>query len=412
VHAAPAILALLFVCSGPAHAHSEAATRQFKSGASAFQAGDYRTALTAFEAALAQGMSTPALHFNIGVAAYRVGNYGRAETAFKEVANTPSMAGLAYYNLGLVELKRNDPTAASQWFSRVASATEDARLRELAVAQLGDRQAPARPHAWFGYAGFGIGHDDNVALISNSDVLGISDRADNFAEAQFAISTPVGESWRVDGSATAVDYQNLDNFDQLGLQGGARYRWLFDDWVNDAGVQLAYTSLDGSGFENRRAVFIQTGRDLLPDVYMRARYRFSDIDGLGEYRGVSGRRHELSAALDWTQADWAFTFGYQLEIGDYQDEALSATRHQLSFDAEYSFATDWTLLGEASRRHSSYDTAANGNEQRTELALSLSRALSSRWQLFVRYAYANNDADAREYDYTGNRFSAGLEVTL
>ncbi len=357
-------------------------------------------------------MSTPALHFNIGVAAYRVGNYGRAETAFKEVANTPSMAGLAYYNLGLVELKRNDPTAASHWFSRVATATEDKRLQELAAAQLGDRQSPARTHAWFGYAGFGIGHDNNVALVSNANVLGISDRADNFAEAQFSVSTPLGESWRVDGSVMAVDYLKLDSFDQIGLQSGARYRWLFDDWVNDAGVQLAYTTLDGSGFETRRALFIQTGRDLLPDVYMRGRYRFSDIDGLGEFRGVSGRRHELSAALDWTRADWAFTFGYQLEIGDYQDNSLSATRQQLSVDAEYSFATDWTLLAEASRRNSNFDSATNGNEHRTELALSLTRTLTSRWQVFVRYGYTNNDAEAREYDYTGQRISAGVEATL
>jgi len=357
-------------------------------------------------------MSTPALHFNIGVAAYRVGDYGRADTAFKEVANTPSMAGLAYYNLGLVELKRNDPTAASHWFSRVATATEDKRLRELAAAQLGDRQTPARTHAWFGYAGFGIGYDDNVALVSNSDVLGISDRADNFAEAQFSVSMPLGDSWRLDGSVMAVDYQDLDNFDQIGLQTGARYRWLFDDWINDAGAQLSYTTLDGAGFENRRALFIQTGRDLLPDLYMRGRYRFSDIDGLGEFRGVSGQRHELSAALDWTRADWAFTFGYQLEIGDYQERLLSATRHLLSADAEYSFATDWTFLAEASRRHSSYDSDINGNEQRTELALSLTRTLTSRWQVFLRYAYTNNDADAPEYDYTGNRLSAGVEATL
>jgi tetratricopeptide (TPR) repeat protein len=412
LRAAPAILALLFVCSSPAHAHSEAATQQFRLGSSAFQAGDYRAALSAFEAALAQGMSTPALHFNIGVAAYRLGNYGRAEIAFNEVANTPSMAGLAYYNLGLLELKRNDPTAASRWFSRVETATEDTRLRELAAAQLGDRQAPAPAHAWFGYASFGIGHDDNVALVSNSDVLGISDRADNFAEAQFSLNTPIGDSWRLDGGVMLVDYQDLDNFDQLGLQFGARYRWLLDDWTNDAGIQLAHTLLDGSGFESRRALFIQTGRDLLPDVYMRARYRFSDIEGLDEFRGLSGRRHELGGSVDWSRAEWNFSVGYQFEIGDYRDKSLSATRHQLSFDAEYSFATDWTLLAEASRRRSRYDSDTNGTEQRTELGLALTRTLTSRWQVFLRYAYTNNQADARDYDYTGNRISAGVEATL
>ncbi|GFE81941.1 hypothetical protein GCM10011487_39410 [Steroidobacter agaridevorans] len=413
LHAASAILALLFVSSAPAFAYSEAATQQFRSGSTAFQAGDYQKALSAFESALAQGMSTPALHFNIGVAAYRVGNYARAETAFKEVANTPAMAGLAYYNLGLVELKRNDSAAANRWFSRVEGATEDARLRQLAAAQLGDVQPAAPTRQWVGYAGFGVGHDDNVALVSNSDVLGISDKADNFAEAQLAFSTPLGESsWRLDAGAMLVDYQDLDSFDQAGLQGGARYRWQLADWTNDAGVQLGYTTLDGSGFESRRAVFIQTGRELRADLYVRGRYRFSDIDGLEEFDGLTGRRHELGAFLDWTRADWDFSFGYRFEIGDYDDDSLSATRHELSFDAEYGFATDWSLLAEASRRRSDYDSDINGNEQRTELALGLTRILTSRWQVFLRYAYTNNDADAAAYDYTGNRFTAGIEATL
>lgn len=411
-HAASLILALLFVCIDPALAYSEAATQQFRSGSTAFQTGDYKAALAAFESALAQGMSTPALHFNIGVAAYRLGNYSRAETAFKEVANTPAMAGLAYYNLGLVELKRNDSAAASRWFSRVAEATEDARLRQLAAAQLGDVQPAAPERKWIGYAGFGAGYDDNVALVSNSDVLGISDKADNFVEAQLAFSTPLGESWRLDAGAMLVDYQDLSAFDQAGLQGGVRYRWQLDDWTNDAGVQLAYTTLDGSGFETRRALFIQTGRELRSDLYVRGRYRFSDIDGLGEFDGLTGRRHELGAFADWTLADWDFTLGYRLEIGDYDDDSLSATRHELRADAEYSFAADWSFLAEASRRRSDYDSDTNGNEQRTEFALGLTRTLTSRWQVFVRYEYTNNDADAAEYDYSGNRFTAGVEATL
>ncbi|MFC4313471.1 tetratricopeptide repeat protein [Steroidobacter flavus] len=403
---------MLFVCSGTASAYSDEAGRQFRAGSTAFQAGDYSKALAAFESALAQGMSGPALHFNIGVAAYRAGNYGRAEAAFKEVANTPAMAGLAYYNLGLVELKRNDPDAATRWFARVEAATQDAKLRQLAAVQLGEVESPATARTWFGYAGFGIGHDDNVALVSNSDVLGISDSADNFAEAQFALSMPLGDVWRIDGNVNAVDYQDLDSFDQLGAQVGGRYRWNVGDWINDAGVQVAHTLLDGSSFESRRALFVQTRRTLRSDLTLHGRYRFNDIDGHDEFRGLSGRRHELSAALDWMQAAWDFRFGYLLEIGDYDDNTLSATRHELSFDAESEFARDWTILFEASRRHSSYDDNTNGKEQRTELGVALTRTLTSRWQAFLRYAYTNNDADASEFDYTGNRLTAGIEATL
>ncbi len=357
-------------------------------------------------------MSGPALHFNIGVAAYRAGNYARAEAAFKEVANTPAMAGLAYYNLGLVELRRNNPDAASRWFARVETVTEDPKLRQLASAQLGEFDSPTPQHTWFGYASFGVGHDDNVALVANSDVLGISDSADNFAEAQFALSLPIGDSWRIDGSASMVDYQDLDSFDQLGVQMGGRYRWMLGDWINDAGAQIGHTMLDGSSFESRRAVFIQTGRELRADLTLRGRYRFNDIDGHNEFRGLTGRRHELGATLDWIKADWDFRFGYQIEIGDYDDHTLSATRHELRFVAESEFATDWIALIEASRRRSDYDDHTNGNEQRTDLGLALTRTLTPRWQMFVRYGYTNNDADASEFNYSGNRISAGVEATL
>jgi tetratricopeptide (TPR) repeat protein len=405
-------LALLFVCSAPAHSYTAEAERHFRAGSSAFQAGDYAKALAAFESAVAQGMSGPALHFNIGVAAYRAGNYARAEIAFKEVANTPAMAGLAYYNLGLLELKRNDPTAARRWFARVEGATEDPKLRQLAAAQLGEFEPPPPARLWAGYASFGIGQDDNVALVSSSDVLGISDTADNFAEAQFALGTPLGDSWRIDGGLTFVDYQDLSSFDQLGLQGSGRYRWIVGDWINDAGAQLAHTRLDGASFETRHALFIQTSRELRPDVTVRGRYRFSAFDGHNEFSGLSGRRHELGASLNWLQAAWDLRVGYQLEIGDYDDESLSATRHELTFDAESEFATDWSVLIEASRRRSSYDDATNGNEQRTELALAFTRTLTARWQVFLRYGYTNNDADAPQFNYTGNRISAGVEASL
>lgn len=355
-------------------------------------------------------MSGPAVHFNIGVAAYKLGRYDRAETAFKEVARTPPMAGLAYYNLGLVELRRNNSAAATEWFSRVEQATTDEKLRALASARLTDARPVVAERPWFGYASFGIGHDDNVALLSNSDVLGISDSADNFAEAQVAVSYPLAAAWRLDAGAMAVDYQDLDAFDQLGFQGGGRYRWAAGDWTDDVGLQLTHTLLDGANFESRQSLQFQTSSDLRPDLYLRARYRFSNVKGYDEYRGLSGQRHEAGASLDWTQGEWDIGGEYGLEIGDYDDPTLAATRHQLRLSVERTFASDWIGLFEISRRHSRYD--ASGSEDRSELSLAVTRVLSARWNLVLRNTYTDNDADVSEFNYRGNRLSLGIEATL
>lgn len=357
-------------------------------------------------------MSGPAVHFNIGVAAFRLGRYSEAESAFKEVARTPTMAGLAYYNLGLVAARQGDTSAATRWFLMVEQATEDERLRGLAATQLGELAPPPPDRNWLAYASLGAGYDDNVALVSSADVLGISGTADSFAEAQLAISAPLSQPWRFDAGLSYVDYQDLDSFDQLGVNGGGRYRWESGDWKHDVGLQLTYTTLDGEGFENRRTLLLQTTTQVLDDARLRVRYRFNDIDGMNEFSGLTGRRHDAAARITWARQSWDFGAEYQFDVGDYDDSTLSATRQRLSVEIEHTFSAGWAVSFEASQRHSDYDLASNGSEDRTELSLSLSKTFSDRWRLILRHAYTDNAADESEFDYRGNRFSAGFEATM
>jgi hypothetical protein len=357
-------------------------------------------------------MSGPAIHFNIGVASYRLGHYSQAERAFREVARTPAMAGLAYYNLGLVAIGQGDTKAAVRWFSMVEQTTEEERLRDLAATQLAALAPPPPDRNWVGYAAVGAGYDDNVALVSNSDVLGISGTEDSFAEAQLAFSAPLTQPWRVDAGLSYIDYQDLDSFDQLGVNGGARYRWEIGDWAHDVGLQLSYTMLDGEGFENRHTLLLQTTRHVLGDARLRLRYRFNDIDGLGDFSGLSGQRHEAGARITWTRPTWDFGAEYQIDVGDYDDSSLSATRHRLGLELQRSFSTGWAVMLEGSLRHSEYDLASNGTEDRTEVALSLSKPIGDRWRVILRHAYTENSADRSEFDYRGNRISAGFEAMM
>jgi Flp pilus assembly protein TadD len=404
-----AIAALL--CHVPAFAQTDAATRHFKSGGSAFAEQNYDAALTAFEAALAEGMSGPAIHFNIGVAAFRLGRYSRARAAFEQVARTPAMAALAHYNLGLVSLREGDSDEAVRWFSAAERESSDERLRELAAARLTELLPQAANRDWIGYAAFGAGYDDNVALVADADVLGFSGKEDSFAELQLALSAPLGRPWRLDAGLALVDYHELDSFDQLSVHGGGYYRLAAGDWMNQAGLQLAYTTLDGEGFENRRTLALQTSSEVRPDWLLRARYRFNDIEGLNEFGGLSGYRHEASARLAWNQEPWRLGIEYQFDASDYDDGVLSATRHQLGVDLQRTLYDGWAVLLEATRRHSRYDEGT-GAEDRTQLALAMSKTLTAQWRLVIRYDHTDNDSDLAEFNYAGNRISAGVEATL
>ena len=383
----------------------------FQSGRLAFEAQDYAKALEAFEAAAAAGLTGPAIHFNIGVAAFRLGNLARAEAAFKEAARTPTMAALAHYNLGLIARRRSDDTEAARWFAFAEKEAGDERLRSLASAQLATEQ-PAPTRNWVGYAALAAGYDDNVALIANSDVLGVSGTSDGFAELQLAASAPLDGPWRFDAGLFRVDYLDLDQFDQMSLQGGGRYRFDLGSWASEAGVQVGYITLDGEGFETLQTLLLQSSTQLSADWQLRARYRFSNIDGMNQFEGLTGRRHDLGLKAAWQAQPWSFGIEYRYENSDYDDTSLSASQQQLGVELRRALPADWTLAVEALRRHTRYDLASNGIEDRTEFSLAATKSLTSRWRMVVRYSYADNAADLNLYDYRRNRVSAGVEALL
>jgi hypothetical protein len=390
-------------------AHSPAALQQFEIGKQAFAAQDYASALVAFEAAAAAGMSGPAVQFNIGVCAYRTGRWSRAESAFREAASTPEMAALAHYNLGLVALAESKQDAAARWFGMAEREAGDERLKSLATARLAQLPPPPERN-YLAYGSLALGYDDNVALVSSGDVLGVSGTEDTFAELQIAGAAPLRGPWRLDGGVVLLNYLDLDAFDQLNLNAGARYRMPLGDWDGEAGLQLSYATLDGEGFENKRMLVLQASRSLSEEWRLRARYRFSDIDGLQGFGGLDGRRHEIGLRGIWRRDSWDVTVHYRFDSSEHDDVTLSFDRHRLGIDVQRELDENWTVQASLSHDRSRYDVAAIGSEERSEVELTVGRDLGSRWRAVARYAYADNRADLPEFDYGRNRVSASIEA--
>jgi tetratricopeptide (TPR) repeat protein len=366
--------------------------------------------LNAFEGAVAAGMTGPAVHFNIGVCAFKLGRWERADAAFREAARTPEMAQLAHYNLGLVALGAGESDEAARWFAQVERGASDERLKSLAAAQMAQLPSPPERN-WLAFGSLAAGYDDNVALVSGSDVLGVSGTDDTFSELQLFGAAPLAGNWRFDGGVVLLDYLDLDNFDQLSLNAGGRYRMSLREWTGEAGLQVTYGTLDGDGFESKRMLLLQATRPLPDDWRLRVRYRFSDIDGLDGFSGLDGTRHEFGLRGLWRRGSWDVTLTYRFDKTDYADEALSFDRHQLSVDTEYELDANWTVQAGLAHDRSKYTETANGSEERTEISFAVNREFGSQWRAFVRYAFADNQADRPEFDYQRNRFTAGVEAT-
>lgn len=400
----------LLVSGAPFAQSPPTAQQEFQAGRRAYEAQDYAGALRAFEAAVAAGMTGPAVHFNIGVAAFRVDEYERARRAFTAVARTPAMAALAHYNLGLVEQRRGREALARRWFERARDEAADDRLRALAVAKVAELPEPP-PRSWLGFASVGMGYDDNVTLVAANDVLDISEEADPFAEITAALTGPLDRDWGFDAGVIATKYADLDEFDQLVAHGAARYGIERGAWLHTASLEAAHTQLGGDGFENRIALGLQTTTGWR-DWRVRLRYRYSDLDGLDGYGGLDGARHDVQARLRRRAGAWDYGFEYGFEVSDYRDDALSVHRHKLAFACERELPRGWRAGLDSAVRFSNYELDSHGSEERIEVGLFAKKRLSHTWHLAARYDYANNSAPQSEFDYRSNRVWVGAEATL
>lgn len=409
-----AALAIGWWFAFPAQGAAPDAEVHFARGIAAFEAQSYAEALAAFEAALAAGLDGPAVHFNAGVAAYRSGDLARAEHAFRMVTRTPAMAPLAEYNLGLVALARNDPDTARRRFAAARDGARDAGLRGLAQVQLEalESRAPvlAATRALYAYAGGG--HDDNVALVADAELIGVSGVADAYLEARLAGALPLRDGWLLQGGLSWINYRALDRFDQLAAHAGARYRPApRGRWQGELAAGFSHALLDGQGFESRAGVTLEAGTPLHERWRLLGRLRATAIEGHGEFGGLSGSRREAELMLRRSFAHGSVGVAVLAEHSDHDDAALSSDGAQLRLDWIWRPRGEWTLDLGAGWRERRYRAAEGGrrSEDRAEFSAKAARRLHERWRIVLAFTHLDHAADLALYDFGSRRISAGIE---
>lgn len=401
------------ISAGAAHAATDEARVSFTQGRAAFERNEFAAAQGYYEQALTLGMDGPAVHYNIGVAAFRAGDLRRAERAFHEVARTPAMAALAHYNLGLIALRRDDTSAARSHFEQVTRDSNDERLTTLAMQQLGSIPAPP-PLDWSWYARGGAGHDDNVALRSDSVESAGSGEDDAFAELLVAASLGFGGHWRADAGVALLNYADLDEFDQGSVSLGIAREFQLGAWAIEPGAVVNQLTLDGDVYERSATLAASATRRFSGGRRLQARMRASSVNGEGDFSGLTGSRVELGARYDWSWQAWEFDVHARGELNDSEEELFATRWVELGARAEYAVSPRWSLLAAGTLRRTHHpeqpEVEEARNDRRSTLRLG---ALAQYWrfaQLFIRVEHERNDSPLDFYQYERNWVAVSLEA--
>jgi tetratricopeptide (TPR) repeat protein len=396
--------------AGAQRPRNEAAAA-FDAGRRAFEAGDYREALTQFERARAEGLRGPALAYDIGVSAYKLGDYARAETVFRDIAaRYPRMRSLARYNLGLALLKQGRDEAAATAFdlARAGNDPRVAALADAALRRLGRRPTVSPPREWVKLVDFDAGQDDNVVLRDEASLPPSESTGSAFADLFAFLGGPLGAAgrFRVDASGYFVRYSSAAEFNQSAVRIVAAYRWHRAEWRALVGPSYGYSTLGGKAFEQSLGASLDLRRRLGGPYTLAIELRHDRIDApSSSFDFVAGTRERIQLSIERLGAGGRLAASYGIETNDRADAGVSPDRGKLRVEYRYRPRSAWSLGIALAYRDSRYPTGTT--EALLEASMDASRDFAAGWRLKAQYLRGNNDSNVAALVYRRNRISIG-----
>ena len=396
------------VSPGPASEH-------FAVASAAFAREDYALALTEFRAAIAAGSAGPAARYNAAVCEYRLGNYAAAAASFRELGLAfPEMQDLADYNLGLSQYRQDEPALARESFLSAAD-SEDPQIATLAGAMLA-RLPEASPAAaaaprWFGMIDFGLGHDDNVALIDPL-VLPAGESVESpFAELSLYGAGPItaGGAWQLSTSLYLIDFEDAPVYDQRIVQLGAAYESAVGNWFVSAGPRVARSDIGGDGFERSAGAAATASRPIASAARVQFVLAYDSADELDDrFAYIAGDRRSLGLRFDKTFSRARLILEYHAIADDRLGAGVSAERDLYRLTWRQPWGASWTGNLHLEHRATDYDRLVPARkEDRIQAGVRAVRRVGDDWQIGVDYRFADNDSSDATFSYERHRIAVG-----
>ena len=421
----PILLALLLYASA-----AWTAPDPFKTGVVHFKNGNYEAAISDFKKAYNSGQTSAVLHYNLGVSYFRLGRYRAAQAQFEKINRHKKLGALACYNLGLVAHRLKSRSAAIRWFRRAVARSNNPKIEKLAAAQINKLRPPATQAAspWSGFLSAGLGAEDNVTRI-NEDITLSGAQSDTYWNTYGSLNYQLfghrAHGTRIRLGAGLTRYRQLAKYDQGSLNLGLYQYTRLSDWRLRYGLHYFYDELNGSGFQERIKLSINSRYRLTSRQQLRFHYELSQLNELSPaYAYLSGQRQRFRAEHTLQNRDIRFRLRYTLELNDRKDRlgpssftSYSPSRHALLASVKSPLSEAWTVRADLEYRYSRYADAnivanqatATRADQRLRASLYATYHLTHRADLEIRYRHTNNQSNLPDYQYSNNNLLLSVD---
>jgi len=279
---------------------------------------------------------------------------------------------------------------------------------------------------WSGIVSANIGHDDNVTLADDSNVVA-SDLKDNFIDilgvAGRYLTGDKDNGVRFTGVLYNREYDTDDNFNFLLVSGGLEYHKKLGDWHGRFGAKYDYLEFGGDPYESIWTLSAEGRHKFTKNTELRLRYRYSDITSeSSQFDNLEGDRHRARAEYRIKHGGNRYRLSYIFETNDRKDRSTttsfrssSPVRHTIRANAKIPLNGKWGTEFDVQYRDSRYkdDNVSSGvstrrNDNRFKAKAELNYQINKKTGVLIDYTYTDNESNISSFDYDRNEVSVGV----
>lgn len=423
--------------------NADSGQSEFAQGSAAYKAGDYTTALTYFNKALAAGNEQPTLIYNRAVTLYKLEQLKQAQQAFAALLSDAQWHDIALFNLARIDERLGQQTSALERYRFLVNNTQNARLRELSQTKKNALQAAVseavattektggkRASKGAVLLKFGATYDDNASGLAN-DIVNKTEQADdlyfgNALYGHYYLSGKKDHGTKVYGLSQVRRFSEFRRFDTdvagLGFateRTNGYWQWALGSRFLNLQTNMGKLANQYTASATATRKFSSNSISLL--------YQLNYFDAGQNFEFLEGMQTQVKLHGKYSAGSVTFTPAFQYEINDREDRnfeqrhySYSPTIVGIDLGGQWQVNQNWRAYASGSWQHAEYsgtnrlidlggeEKAQQREYERTQTIVGIQYQMTPHWS--VKAQWQNTESNDRFEVYSYEKQAASISI--